>query len=172
MSVSAFASTRAAETELVTWRLTQSTALEPSGSILPLPPTDYGPRWLLRPEIAALVEDVLFRAQDEWKLLDLDAWVILPNQIHVLYRVQGPSSVARHIIREATGCLALRALGLEGHAVWQASERVAPVEGESDLWRVRQAICRSPVQEGLVTRPEQWFFSSFSRRFEDYSGAA
>ncbi|MBY0375316.1 MAG: hypothetical protein K2Q23_15080, partial [Bryobacteraceae bacterium] len=94
---------------------------------MPLPPTDYGPRWLLRPEIAALVEDVLFRAQDEWKLLDLDAWVILPNQIHVLYRVQGPSSVARHIIREATGCLALRALGLEGHAVWPASERVAPV---------------------------------------------
>lgn len=172
MSVSAFTPPRAGEPELVTWRLTQSTALEPSGSILPLPATDYGPRWLIRPEIAALVEDLLFRAQDEWKLVDLDAWVILPNQIHVLYRAHGTSSVARRIIREATERLALRALGLEGHAVWQTHERVAPVEGEADLWRVRQAIRRSPVQEGLVARPEQWFFSSFSRRFEDYSGAA
>ena len=159
--------------EFVTWRLSQSPSLEPPPSLSPIPRADYGPRWLLRPEIAALVEEVLFRAQDEWKLIDLDSWAILPNQVHFLMRPHGSSSaVARHLIREATEKLARRAPFLDGGPFWQSAEVAIPLEAESEIWRARQAIRRAPVTEGLVTRPEQWFFSSASRRFEDFQGAA
>ena len=158
--------------ELVTWRISQAAPLAPGCVTSVLAAADYGPRWLIRPEIAALVEDILFRAQDEWRLLELDGWVILPNDVHFLARMKCGAGSARKAIREVTENLGSRALALENGTFWQSPEQVLVMECEADARRWRLAMERSPVAAGLVARPEQWFFSSFSRRFLDYPGAA
>lgn len=156
----------------VTWRLTGSPDLTPPTAGAVLTSVEYGPRWLARPEIAALVEDVLFRAQDEWNLANLDAWTILPNQMHLIVSPRCSLQACLNVIREATERLCAQTLDLRDRTFWQPGEIATPVESEQEMWRLLHAIRRSPVSEGLVSQPEQWFFSSFSRRFRDYSGAA
>lgn len=166
------AATQPTTATFVTWRLSDSPGLKQPTNGAVLAAVEYGPRWLARPEIAALVEDVLFRAQDEWNLADLDAWTILPNQMHLIVRPRCSAQACLNVIREASETLCAQALDLRDRPFWQTGEIATPIESEQEMWRLLHAIRRSPVSEGLVSQPEQWFFSSFSRRFMDYSGAA
>jgi hypothetical protein len=42
-----------------------------------------GPQWLIRPDIARAVIDVLFQGQDKG-FYELGSWLVIPNRVHVL----------------------------------------------------------------------------------------
>ena len=47
-----------------------------------------GPRWLGDPRIARMVVDTLLAGKRERQFYRLRAWVVMPNQVHVLWQPQ------------------------------------------------------------------------------------
>jgi REP element-mobilizing transposase RayT len=119
---------------------------------------------LKRSEVAGLVEGAL--GFFDRRRYELDAWVVMPNHVHVLF-VQSSRSLSAivrvwksHTAREAN-----RALGRAGRFwapdYWDTYMR----DGEHAL-RVRRYIENNPVKARLVLDPCGWPWSSARRRDE------
>ena len=117
---------------------------------------------LLRREACAEVVASALRFGDgaRYRLL---AWVVMPNHLHVLIEqlpewtlasvVQG---LKRHTTREIQ-----RIVGGAGQ-LWQREYWDRFIRDERHYRRVVDYIHANPVQAGLVTRPEDWRWSSAS----------
>jgi REP element-mobilizing transposase RayT len=85
------------------------------------------------------------------ELYRLDSWVVMHNHIHLLIEPKaGISYIARTILDETDA--------LAGMTLWvrESYERVVSAEsGETSHW-----IENHPVRAGLVSRPEEWEWSS------------
>ena len=132
---------------------------------------------LRRPEIAKLVEDNFrqfsaercgsqSRAPGAPARYELRAWVVMPNHVHVLFRV-GTVSMAETVgaWKKHTGRLANKLLGKRG-AFWAEDYfdtymRVA----EHELKTVRY-IENNPTKAKLVLDPKDWSWSSARCRGE------
>ena len=121
---------------------------------------------LRHPEVAALVENALrfFHGQR----YDLRAWVVMPNHVHVLFKVdntpmsQVVRSWKRHTARQAN-----RLLGRQG-PFWQEDYWDTWMRDSQHEARAVHYIESNPVKPGLARTSTAWRWSS--ARFRDQYG--
>lgn len=118
-----------------------------------------GARWLAHSRVADLVTRKLldFAAS---RLCDLDSFVIMPNHVHVLWT---PNGSLADLIRRVKGGAALEAnrlLGRVGQKFWQDEYFDRGVRDEHEMARIRGYIEWNPVKAGLVSKPEDFLWSS------------
>ncbi len=143
-----------------------------------------GPHWLKDERVAQLVVDALF--YHDGNLYTLLAFVVMPNHVHVVLRpleekgaerVEEHESVAnsdsngdtpryvplRRITQSLKGYTAREAnrlLGRTGQTFWQDESYDHWIRDEAELGRIVTYIEWDPVKSGLVTKPEEWRWSS------------
>lgn len=118
---------------------------------------------LRRPEIAKLVEDSLrYRHGQDY---ELRAWVIMPNHIHLLFKVFSvPMSELVDAWKGFTAKQANKVLGRRGK-FWQDDYWDTYMRDEEHERRTRRYTEANPVKAGLAPDRKAWPWSS--ARFRD-----
>ena len=117
-----------------------------------------GSSYLRRPELARLVEETLrfFHGQR----YDLRAWVIMPNHVHTLFKVDSiPMSEIVGNWKKYTANQANRALGRRG-AFWEADYWDTYMRSAAHELQTIRYTENNPTKAGLVLDPKQWPWSS------------
>ena len=122
-----------------------------------------GPRSLADPQIAGLVEKTLRRGE-QLNQYELQAWVVMPNHVHVLLAPRSPLESITRGIKGVTGREANAILGRIGKPFWQDESFDRWVRNPAEFERVRSYIQNNPVRAGLARRPEDWRWSSAGKR--------
>jgi REP element-mobilizing transposase RayT len=123
-----------------------------------------GPRWLENPQIAACVQDALVRGERFLGQYHLHAYVVMPNHVHILIT---PEIFLCRIMRGLKGVSARdanRVLGRSGKVFWQDESYDHWVRSEKEFWKIVSYIENNPVKAGLVSKPEDWRWSSAAVR--------
>ena len=123
----------------------------------------HGHCWLGRPEIARVVEDaLLYLDGDHFQLL---CWVVMPNHLHTLIETL-PGHPFGRVVKSWKNYSALtanRLLGRQG-SFWARDYFDRYIRDDNHLAAVIRYIENNPVKARLVEKPEDWPFSSASRR--------
>jgi REP element-mobilizing transposase RayT len=123
---------------------------------------DAGPLWLREPGIAESIASAFHKAHNlRW--IDLRAYAVMANHIHVLLTPLAPLPRITRLIKGATARQANLILSLSGSPFWQDESFDHWVRNPVDGEKIRKYIERNPVAVGLVARPEDWPWSSASR---------
>jgi len=132
-----------------------------------------GPLWLKEPRLARCVVETLRRGEVKLRQYDLCAFVVMANHVHVLLRpaVAVPLQRITNGIKGVTARLANQILGRTGQPFWQDESFDHWVRSPAELERIRQYIEWNPVKAGLAVRPEDWPWSSATRRHSAIQGA-
>jgi REP element-mobilizing transposase RayT len=121
---------------------------------------------LRRPEIARFVEDAVCFFQG--KRYDLRAWVVMPNHVHALFKVDAtPMAEILESWKKNTANKANRLLKRRG-AFWQADYWDTFMRDSAHELETRDYVENNPARAGLVIDPKAWSWSS--ARFRDESG--
>jgi REP element-mobilizing transposase RayT len=119
-----------------------------------------GECWLRRPDIADLVAGALDFFDNERYLLD--AWVVMPNHVHVVFFPMPNHSVSsivqswkRESAREAN-----KILHRTGTAFWQPEPYDHWIRNDEEHARCCRYVRNNPVKAGLCAVPEDWKWSS------------
>ena len=125
-----------------------------------------GECYLRQPEIAQLVEEAVRFFQGE--RYDLRAWVVMPNHVHVLFKV-GAVSMAETVgaWKKHTARLANRLLGKRG-AFWAEDYFDTYMRDADHERKTIRYIENNPTKAKLVLSPKDWPWSS--ARFRDELG--
>jgi REP element-mobilizing transposase RayT len=124
-----------------------------------------GPLWLKIPEVAQAILNVLNNAQQE-SLFTLRAYTLMVNHIHLVLSPQSPLAEITQKIKGVSAREANRILQRTGAAFWQDECFDHWIRTPGEYLRIRSYIERNPVAAGLVTRPEDWPWSSASHPIE------
>jgi REP element-mobilizing transposase RayT len=121
---------------------------------------------LRHPDIAKLVEENL--RQFSGPRYDLLAWVLMPNHVHVLFKV-GTASMSETVgaWKKHTGRLAHRTLGKQG-AFWAEGYFDTYMRDAEHEEKTIRYIENNPTKAKLVLDPKDWPWSS--ARFRDEFG--
>jgi len=156
----------------VTWRLWGS--LPPERCFLPehltsgeafvafdrlLDTIRMGPVYLRQDQIAGIVIDHL-RALVADGFCSLDAFVVMPNHVHVLWT---PHIRLAQLMRRTKGPTARWAnevLGRVGEPFWQEEYFDRLVRSAAEFEQIRRYIEWNPVKAGLVAHPREFRWSS------------
>ncbi len=120
--------------------------------------------WLTEPAIAGAVARSIGFAGRELDLYDLQAWVVMPNHVHL---VVSPHVEMWKITKAVKGYSAKEAnllLGRTGQPFWQSESFDRWVRDRWEMARIVRYVEENPVKAGLTTHAEQWPWSSASRR--------
>ena len=131
----------------------------------------HGPRHLAHASIASLVVDKI-RAADAGGLCSLDAFVVMPNHVHVLWT---PMTSLPDLIRRVKGPAALEAnriLGTTGQRFWQEEYFDRMIRTGHEAERIRAYIDWNPVKAGLASTPQEYPWSSAGRADFNPRGAS
>ncbi|MBS1825583.1 MAG: transposase [Acidobacteria bacterium] len=120
-----------------------------------------GPKWLADERVADLVVETIRYGSDALGLYELRAWVVMVNHVHVLIRPHVPLARIMRTIKSFSGRRANLILGRSG-PFWMGESYDHWVRGPEELERIVRYIERNPVAAGLVSRPEDWRWSSAS----------
>ena len=123
--------------------------------------TTSGPMWLRRPEIAELVRANISRGVEE-QLYDLDAWVVMANHVHALFRPLIKPSEALRIIKGRSAREANLALCRTGQPFWQAESYDHWVRNRDEMTKITRYIENNPVTAGLVARAQSYQSSAWA----------
>ena len=124
--------------------------------------TRTGPMYLAQPPIAQVVVASLRRGI--WLgQLDLAAYAIMSNHVHLLLLPKAAPSRLLQSFKGATAREANRILGRTGETFWQAESYDHWVRDEAEWARIVAYIHQNPVQAGLVQRAEDYKWSSASQ---------
>jgi REP element-mobilizing transposase RayT len=125
-----------------------------------------GDCYLLRPEVAQLVENN-FR-DFSGNRYDLRAWVVMPNHVHILFKV-GDVSMSEIVgaWKKHTARMANKLLKKRG-AFWAEDYFDVFMRDQEHERRTIRYIEANPTRAKLVKCPEQWQWSS--ARFRDEFG--
>jgi REP element-mobilizing transposase RayT len=118
------------------------------------------PLWLREPAIAGSVEDALRKGARELKLFSLHAFVIMANHVHILLEPAAPLARITKGIKAAAARDANRILRRTGRPFWQGESFDHWVRGPAEFERIRAYIQQNPVKAGLVSKPQDWPWSS------------
>lgn len=125
-----------------------------------------GECFLRRPEIAQVVENGLCMFHGD--RYELRAWVIMPNHVHVLFKVETvPMSVIVGAWKKHTGRLAHKLLARSG-AFWAEDYFDMYLRDNEHERRAIRYIENNPTKAKLVLDPKSWPWSS--ARFRDDFG--
>ena len=121
-----------------------------------------GPLWLKDPRVAECVLAALSEAHCRQKC-QLAAYVLMANHVHVLL---APIEPLETLIQQIKGATARRAnviLSRTGRRFWQNESFDHWVRNPAEWQKIKSYIEGNPVTAGLVSRPEDWPWSSASR---------
>ena len=120
-----------------------------------------GPVWLSDDRVAQIVADALEYGQRELRLYNLDAWVIMPNHVHIVILPAAPLARITKAIKGFTAKQANITLGRAG-PFWQYESYDSWIRDRYHLSSVVRYVELNPVKAGFVDRAEDWRWSSKS----------
>jgi putative transposase len=123
----------------------------------------YGPIWLKDARLAQTVVDSLRFGEEHLELYRLSAYVVMSNHVHVLIWPRELLDRITKCIKNYTSRECNRILGTTGQKFWQDESFDHAVRTEEEFYRIKRYIEINPVKAGLVTRPEDWPWSSASQ---------
>ena len=118
-----------------------------------------GPTHLRHHDVAEIVVTALKRGA-QLNHYDLRAYVVMANHVHVLLFPKIPPTKLLRSLKGATAREANRLLGRTGESLWQAESYDHWVRDEQEFARIVAYIENNPVKAGIVTRPEDYGWSS------------
>ena len=119
-----------------------------------------GPMYLRQDAIAKLVVSSIFYAEQELKLYELRAFVVMPNHVHLLAQ---PLAEPRRFLQVLKGYTARQAnllLNRTGEPFWQRESYDHYVRNAEEERRIARYIENNPVKAGLAASPEEYPWSS------------
>ena len=119
-----------------------------------------GPLWLKQPRIAALVAEAIQIGEGERHFYELDAWVVMPNHVHLLILPKVPVAVLMRWLKGSTARSANLLLGRTGQPFWQDESYDHYARHSIQRDRIIAYIEENPVSAGLVSSAELWPWSS------------
>ena len=119
-----------------------------------------GPLWLRDSRIAKLVAHTILVGDCERHFYHLDAWVVMPNHVHVLVLPRVPVPVLMRWLKGSTARRANEILGRTGQRFWQEESYDHYLRNPKQISRTIAYIEQNPVTAGLVGSAEQWPWSS------------
>lgn len=114
-----------------------------------------GPQWLMRAEIATVVECAL-RSEGS----DLHAYVVMPNHVLVLLTPKIAPAKLMQSIKGVSARAANQILGISGTPFWQHESYDHMVRTPTEFTKIRSYIENNPVKAGLVVTAEEYRWSS------------
>ena len=118
-----------------------------------------GPLFLRQEAIARLVVESLHRGAALGHY-ELASFVVMPNHVHVLLLPKVPPSRLMKSLKGCTAREANRLLGRTGEPFWQRESYDHWVRDEREWRRIAFYIENNPVKAGLVSRAEEYRWSS------------
>lgn len=118
--------------------------------------------WLREPQIAKLVSEAIRAGETERRLYELEAWVMMPNHVHLLVLPLVDLARITFWLKGQTARQANAILGRAGEPFWQDESFDRWVRGEREFCRVAAYIENNPVSAGLVKTAQDWPWSSAS----------
>jgi len=118
-----------------------------------------GPLWLKDPHIAEFIFEEMKKV-DEAGLCNFQAWVVMPNHVHLLLKPLAPMAAITKAIKGATARRANRLLGRTGKYFWQDESFDHWVRDNAEFEKIKKYIERNPVAAGLASEESDWPWSS------------
>jgi putative transposase len=116
--------------------------------------------WLRNPRIAKLLSESIRAGEAERHFYELEAWVVMPNHVHLLVLPFVDLARITHWLKGGTARQANAILGRAGEPFWQHESFDHWVRNERELCRIAAYIEDNPVSAGLVEAAEDWPWSS------------
>lgn len=111
-------------------------------------------------------EDLMRRANERLPLQIL-AWCMMPNHFHLVVRPRGDRDLSRWMHWLLTAHVQrYRCRYNSTGRIWQGRFKAPPIQQDSHLLVVMRYVERNPVRAGLVSRAEQWQWSSMKPRLK------
>jgi putative transposase len=114
-----------------------------------------GPQWLIREEIALVVEGS-FRRDD----CEVHTYAIMPNHVHVLLTPRISPPRLMQLIKGGSAREANKILGVSGQPFWQRESYDHLVRSNEEFGKIRRYIENNPVKAGCADLPENYRWSS------------
>ena len=110
--------------------------------------------------MARCVAEALRFGEEELRLYERHAWVIMANHVHVL--IQPSAALARitKAIKNYTARLANKILARKDEPFWQRESFDRWVRDRQEFEKIAKYIEFNPVAAGLVESPGDWRWSS------------
>jgi putative transposase len=125
-----------------------------------------GPIHLRNEAIATLVIEALFRGE-HLRQYRLGPFVIMANHVHLLLLPSISPSLLLKSLKGVTAREANRLLGTTGEQFWQRESYDHWVRSQKEWTRIASYIERNPVKAGLVSRAEEYSWSSANPRWSN-----
>ena len=122
-----------------------------------------GPMFLRQDAIAEVVVQSLHRGA-ELGHYELACFVVMANHVHVLLLPKVPAGRLMKSLKGCTAREANRMLGRTGEPFWQKESYDHWVRDEREWVRIADYIENNPVKAGLVSRADQYRWSSRSNQ--------
>ena len=119
-----------------------------------------GPFWLQDARIAEMVANTLQYGESARGFYRLDAWVIMPNHLHVILKPEAELSGVMRWLKGRTGRVANRLLGRTGAPFWQDESFDHWIRSKCELQQLIEYVESNPVKAGLVHAAQLWRWSS------------
>ncbi|MGA2740019.1 MAG: transposase [Bryobacteraceae bacterium] len=119
-----------------------------------------GPVWLADRRIAQCVAEALHYGERELHLYRLRAWVLMSNHMHILIYPNADLSRITKAIKSFSARKANTILNRTGQAFWQDESYDHWVRTPEELEKIVRYIETNPVTAELVSRAEDWLWSS------------
>jgi REP element-mobilizing transposase RayT len=113
--------------------------------------------------VARQVAEAIRAGESQKGFYELQAWVIMPNHVHVLILPRVAVPQITHWIKGKTAMEANLALGRSGEPFWQHESYDHRVRNEREFNRIVAYIEENPVSAGLAAAAEDWRWSSATR---------
>jgi putative transposase len=121
---------------------------------------ECGPKWLQDTRVASCIVNRLNRGQTGFHHYDLHAYVIMANHMHMLLTPHVPMRTLSDGLKGAIARMANRMLARRGERFWEDDSFFSWLRDGSQVIRVKNYIEHDPIQAGLVSKPEDWPWSS------------
>jgi REP element-mobilizing transposase RayT len=113
------------------------------------------------PKIAVIVANAIRNGVTRG-LYELNAWVVMPNHVHLLILPLVPVPTITRWLKGSTAHNANQILKRTGSPFWQAESYDHYVRDQREFIRITNYIESNPGAAGLVSSPELWPYSSAS----------
>jgi REP element-mobilizing transposase RayT len=158
----------------VTWRLYGSLPVAPLDVVYASPGHAFAAHdralsqahrrlWLSDTRVARQIVEAIRTGESRKEFYELQAWVVMPNHVHMLILPHVALSQITHWIKGRTAREANLLLGRTGEPFWQDESHDHWVRNEREFHRIVAYIEENPVSAGLAARPEDWPWSSAAR---------
>jgi REP element-mobilizing transposase RayT len=124
---------------------------------------EAGPLWLKDTRIADCVSRCPELGDSKFRQYDLHSFVVMANHVHVLLTPKIELQWISRNLKGVTARLCNQILQRTKQPFWQQESYDHWCRDDSEFERIRGYIAKNPVKAGLVSKPEQWPWSSAHR---------